>query len=270
MWNRFVLGAQALMSRGNRMEEIMKRLCFLVAILVLLPMAGQAGSAKISKETITSQGKKRAYYLFVPGTIKTSAPLLITLHGSGRNGLSLVERWKDLASKEGFIVAGPDAQDSQAWNTPADGPELLRDLVEELKARYPVNPRRVYLFGHSGGAVFALGISMFESRYFAATAIHAGAWRSAQEFSLIDFARRKIPIALVVGDRDAFFPAAAVAATGNRLKEKGFDVAVTIIKGHDHNYYGQAGQINQELWSFLNKYELTEEPAYQEYQFPKK
>ncbi len=247
----------------------MKRFCFLVAVVLLLSCSGQARADKISKESITSQGKKRAYYLFVPGTVKSSAPLLITLHGSGRNGLSLVEKWKDLAAKEGIIVAGPDAQDPQVWKTPDDGPDFLRDLVEELKSKYPVNPRRVYLFGHSAGAVFALGISMFESRYFAATAIHAGAWRDAQGFAAMDYAKRKIPLSLVVGDRDPFFPAAAVIATGNGLKAKGFDVAVTIIKGHDHNYYVQSGKINQELWDFLKKCELTEEPAYEQYQFQK-
>ncbi len=85
----------------------------------------------------------------------------------------------------------------------------------------------------------------------------------------MDFAKRKIPLALVVGDRDAFFPAAAVIATENGLKAKGFDVAVTIIKGHDHNYYDTAGKINQKLWNFLKNCELTEEPAYEQYLFQK-
>jgi poly(3-hydroxybutyrate) depolymerase len=247
----------------------MKYFCFLIFAALMLPAPSLAAPEKISKQVITSQGKKRAYYLFVPDTIKAPAPLLITLHGSGRNGLSLVEKWKDLAAKEGVIVAGPDAQNSQAWQTPGDGPDFLHDLVEELKTKYPVHPRRVYLFGHSAGAVFALGMSMFESKYFAATAIHAGAWRDAQEFSLIDFAKRKIPLALVVGDRDPFFPVAAVKSTSDRLKERGFEVETTVIKGHTHSYYDLAPKINEQLWSYLKKYELTGEPEYEQYQFQK-
>jgi poly(3-hydroxybutyrate) depolymerase len=97
------------------------------------------------------------------------------LHGSNRTGNSLVEKWKDLAKKENFIIAGPDATDLSFWGTPQDGPEFLRDLVEELKSKHPINPRRVYLFGHSAGASFAIQMSLLESQYFAATAIHAGA-----------------------------------------------------------------------------------------------
>jgi hypothetical protein len=29
-------------------------------------------------------------------------PLILTLHGSDRDGLSLVEKWKDIADQEGF------------------------------------------------------------------------------------------------------------------------------------------------------------------------
>lgn len=247
----------------------MKYFRCLVPLALLLPALALAPPENISKQLITSQGKKRSYYLFVPDSLRAPTPLLITLHGSGRNGRSLVDEWKPLASREGMILAGPDSQDSQAWKTPEDGPAFLYDLVEELKAKYPVNPRRVYLFGHSGGAVFALGMSMFESKYFAATAIHAGAWRDAREFSLMDYAKRKIPLAIVVGDRDQFFPAPAVKATGEQLKENGFDVEVTIMKGHDHSYYDMASKINEQLWNYLRRYELSEEPEYEQYQFQK-
>lgn len=245
----------------------MRRLLFLILIGLLLPATAMGKSEKITKETMTSQGKKRVYYLLVPESVKAPAPLLILLHGSGRNGNSLVEKWKDLASKEGVILAGPDSQDAQVWKTPEDGPDFLYDLVEELKAKHPVNPRRVYLFGHSGGAVFALGMSMFESKYFAATAIHAGAWRDPREYSLIDFAKRKIPLAIAVGDQDPLFPVQAVKATGDKLKESGFVVEVTIIKGHNHWYYDRAPKINEQLWAYLKQFEMSEDPEFERYQF---
>ena len=241
-----------------------------VLLSLLFPGLGAAlVSEKISKETITSAGKKRSYYLYVPESVKAPAPLLITFHGSGRNGLSLVEKWKKLASEEGLIVAGPDSLNPQVWATPGDGPDFLRDLVNELKSKYPVNPKRVYMFGHSGGAVFALGMSMFESKYFAATGIHAGAWRDRKEYSLLDLAKRKIPISLVVGDRDPFFPQDAVKTTGEKLKERGLEVDLTIIKGHNHSYYDRAKEINVMIWEFMKKFELTEEPQFEQYEFAK-
>ena len=245
----------------------MKYSSSLILFAFMLVSTGLGASEEISKQGLVSQGNKRSYYLFVPGGLEAPAPLLITLHGSGSDGLSLVEQWKELASRERFIVAGPDSYDSQAWTVPEDGPGFLRDLVQEVQTKYRGDSRRVYLFGHSGGAVFALNMSMLESAYFAATAIHAGAWRSRAEFSLIDYAKRKIPLAIVVGDRDQFFRLSAVRGTSERLKAKGFEVEMTVIQGHDHRYDDVAPEINEQLWNYLKKYELSEEPEYQEYQF---
>lgn len=155
-----------------------KRL-FISCVLLIVGFAIPAAAQKVRKETIESQGKKRTFYLLVPETATSEhpAPLLLLLHGSGRNGLSLVDKWKDLAVKEGIVLAGPDAINSAGWNAPADGPDFLHDLISDLKSKYPIDSRRMYLFGHSGGATFALYMSLFESEYFAAAAIHAGALR---------------------------------------------------------------------------------------------
>src|SRR5215207_8077591 len=151
----------------------------ILVALTLLLTCSLSSSAKdeITKELITSNGKPQVYYLYVPSIIKapTPAPLIVMLHGSNRTGVTLVEKWKDYAKKEGIILAGPDATNLRGWNSPLDGPDFLRDLVEELKTKYPVNPRRVYLFGHSAGAIFAIQMSLLESQYFAAAAVHAGA-----------------------------------------------------------------------------------------------
>jgi polyhydroxybutyrate depolymerase len=128
--------------------------CFLLLCRSSLVWA-QDKPDKIVREQILSNKKKRTFYLYVPSSIKTQAPLIVLLHGSGHVGLSLVEKWKDLANKEGFVVVGPDA-DGSGWSTPRDGPEFLHDVVEELKSKYPINPRRVYLFGHVISCIWRL------------------------------------------------------------------------------------------------------------------
>ena len=238
------------------------------ALLALSMLFLQSRAAdRITKESLESQGKKRAYYLMVPDSAKSSAsaPLIVLLHGSGRNGLSLMEKWKELASREGVIIAGPDSRDTQGWQIPGDGPGFIHDLVEALRAKYQVNHRRIYLFGHSAGAVFALNLSMMESEYFAATAVHAGSWRTERELSVRDYARRKTPLAIIVGDRDAFFPLPSVKATEAALKERGFAIEVKVMKGHDHWYYDLAPQINRDAWDFLKRHELNEDPRYETY-----
>lgn len=243
------------------------RLPLLTILLLLVPFTALGAKDEITKELITAKGVTRAYYLFVPSVIKaTPAPLIVTLHGSGRNGISLVEKWKELAKKEGIIVAGPDSQGSKSWRAPQDGPEFLHSLVEELKVKYPINPRRVYLFGHSAGASFSLQMSLLESEYFAAAAIHAGALQSS-DYSLVDLAKRKIPIFIQVGDSDQYFPLDAVRATKAALNEKGFSVQLTEIPGHDHWYYDMAPKINRAAWDFLKTRELAKDPHYDPYDF---
>jgi predicted esterase len=235
--------------------------CLMVVLTLLVPALSVKAVDEISKEKLESEGKQRSYYIFVPSSVKPDSPvpLLIVLHGSGRNGLSLVEKWKDLATEKGFIVAGPDASDRSGWRIPEDGPEFIYDLTELLIKKYPIAKDRLYLFGHSAGAVFALNLAMFESEYFAAVAFHAGSWRSERELKLPDLAIRKTPIKIIVGDRDAFFPLDSVKQTEAVLKASGFNVAVTIIKNHNHWYYDKAPDINRDVWDFLQQNLLTSE-----------
>lgn len=237
--------------------------------LTLLLVSFICASAKddVTKELMKSNGKTRVYYLYVPSTVKEPAPLIITLHGSGRTGVTLVEKWKDYAKKEGIILAGPDATNLQGWSSPTDGPDFLYELVEDLKAKYPINARRVYLFGHSAGACFALHMSLMESEYFAATAVHAGALRSDEEIKLIGLAKRKIPISIQVGDSDQFFPLKEVRATRDVLKDAGMPIDLIEIENHDHYYYGKASKFNQTAWEFLKKHELAGDPHFQKYKW---
>ena len=241
--------------------------CTLLAFILALAPAG-ALAQKIAKETIVSEGKKRTYYLYVPKNVQPSSPvpLLVLLHGSGHVGLSLAEKWDKLAEKEGVIIVAPDSADSALWSVPGDGPAFLHELVESIKTKYPINKKRVYLFGHSGGATFALLMSLYESEYFAATAIHAGAL-PPEATVLIDLAKRKTPIQIQVGTVDDFFPLAIVRATRDLLNTRGFSVQLIEIPGHNHWYYDLAPKINQDAWEFLKTKELSDEPRYEEYKF---
>ncbi|HEX8189379.1 MAG TPA: alpha/beta hydrolase-fold protein [Pyrinomonadaceae bacterium] len=240
-----------------------KSLALVCAALALasLPAEARAGD-KVSKETIESGGRRRIYYLFAPASLKPQAPLVVLLHGSGRDGLSLVDKWKDLAAREGFVIAGPNSRDPKGWRTPDDGPDFVRDLVEALRAKYALDARRVYLFGHSAGAVFALHLALIESEYFAAAAVHAGAWREGREFDALEHARRKTSLAIFVGDRDPFFPVGDVRATEAALRGRGHEVEVTLMKGHDHWYYDLAPDINRDAWDFLRRRSLDADPKY--------
>lgn len=238
----------------------MKRLPLLLGLLLA---AIPASAQQVTKEITSLGGKARAYYLFVPDKLTKDrpAPLLMLLHGSGRNGVSLVDKWKDLARKEGIILVGPDALATQGWATPVDGPDFLHDLITELQSKYPIDARRMYLFGHSAGASFALYMSLYESEYFAATAIHAGALRSDDDV-IVKRAERKVPIHIAVGTVDRFFPLADVRATRDMLNSNGFNAQLVEMPGHDHWYYDLASKINAVAWTFLKDQKLADEPRY--------
>jgi poly(3-hydroxybutyrate) depolymerase len=227
--------------------------------------ARAADAGKIERRGIVSGGKRRTYYLYVPPGVTKDAPvpLVLTLHGSGMDGRGLVVEWKKLAAKERFVVAGPDSRDSGGWSAPVDGPEFLRDLVEELKQSAPIDPQRVYLFGWSAGANFGLQMSLYESEYFAAAAIFAGALLPVR-YPMLDEAGRKIPISLTVGTSDPYYPLREVRATRDALKAHGFTVRLKELLGRDHNYYDAAEQINRDSWAFLSQYRLEGEPRFRD------
>jgi poly(3-hydroxybutyrate) depolymerase len=233
--------------------------------LALALLAGPA-EAKVApqKLQLVSGNRSRQYYLVVPEGVTVPAPLIILLHGSGRDGMSQIDAWQNLAEREGIILAAPNSSSSEQWSAPADGPEFLHDLAEAVKAKCSVDPRRIYLFGHSAGAVFALYMSLAESQYFAATAVHAGGMRE-DATRYMDNAARKIPIAIWMGTNDQFFPLEKVRASRDALKARGFPVQLTEIPGHDHNYYAISDQVNQEVWQFLRGISLPAEPKWQSY-----
>jgi poly(3-hydroxybutyrate) depolymerase len=244
-----------------------KRLVIAWLILVAGPFTPIAAQ-KVRKQTLEFEGKKRTYYLLVPEALTPAqpVPIVMLLHGSGRDGMSLMDKWKDLATKEGFIAVAPDAIRSEGWNAPIDGPDFLHELLSVVKAQYPIDSRRMYLFGHSGGASFALYMALYESEYFAAVAIHAGALHQDDE-DIVRIAKRKIPIHIAVGDVDLSFPLPVVRATRDMLVAHGFEVGLTEMKGHNHWYYDLAPKINAEAWEFLKQQKLTEEPRYIQYSF---
>ncbi len=241
----------------------MRKLWFLVLAELLLSLCAGA-SARPQKLNISYEEQQRTYYVLVPDNITSPAPVILLLHGSGRDGMSQIDAWKSLAEEKKIILVAPNSRNSAEWSMTSDGPEFLHSLIEAVKTANSVDEQRIYLFGHSAGAIFALYMAVMESEYFASAAIHAGALR--EDFSLyMDHARRKIPIAVWVGTKDQFFSLDAVRSTCEQLKAHGFPVQLSEMKGHDHDYYSVAGTINKAVWEFLSASQLPDKPHWEKY-----
>lgn len=230
-----------------------------IGLFVLLTAAlavAAWGAEKASKFELPFEGKKRIIHFYAPSG-EEPRPLVILLHGSNRNGRIMVDAWLKLAGKEQLVLAGPDSTRSETWLIEADGPDFMRAIIEAVKARRAIDPGRVYIFGHSAGAEFALMMGLLQSEYFAAVSLHAGGLHE-ENASLLDYARRKIPIGIWSGDRDAMIPLVHVEKTRTMLAQRNMDVTVKVMRGHDHNYYNVANDLNPEVWRFLSAHVLKE------------
>lgn len=238
----------------------MHRRLFNATLLALtVPTAAERERATPARDVIELAGKQRSFHAYAPHAHAhpAHAPLLVLLHGSGQGGISMLREWLELAAQHGLVVVAPDSLSRDQWHLRDDGPAFVREVVRAVAEQHAVDSKRIYLFGHSGGAVYALTLSMLESQFFAATAVHAGAWRDPKEFGALKLATRKIPLSIFVGDVDPFFPLAAVRATEKALKDAGHPVEVTIIKHHGHRYSHVAPRVNAAAWEFLQRVSLA-------------
>lgn len=127
----------------------------------------------------------RSYILHVPrGLGPDDHPaLVVMLHGHGARAESF-ERSTGMSQKadrEKFIVVYPQALGSPSvWHSAVDGSiriddvAFIRTLIDSLVARHHVDPRRVYVAGHSNGAFMAYRIGSALSSRVAAVGVSAG------------------------------------------------------------------------------------------------
>jgi poly(3-hydroxybutyrate) depolymerase len=242
----------------------MTRIRLAVSLLLCVLLWHFAFAApKADKHTLTFAGKKRTYYTVAPEKVTGPAPLLLLLHGAGRDGMSQIAQWNDLATKQGVILVAPDALDRK-WQMAIDGPEFLHQVVEEVRAKYPVDGRRMYVFGHSSGAVFGLYMTVMEGEYFASGGVHAGSIFE-DFYPFLDASKRKAPLAIWYGTDDPNFTPAMVNKSEAELKKHGFDIQSFEMKHHDHDYYAVAKDLNPKIWQFLSNTKLDADPSWQTY-----
>ena len=246
----------------------MRHRFFFLLIVTLYVTAGVVRADSIERHYIMSQSIQRSYYLYVPETLdkKKPAPIIVMLHGSGDSGYMPVSRWMEFARREGIVIVGPNALDSSMWRIPEDAPQFIHDLVKFLRSKHNIDDRRVYLFGHSGGAIVGLYLGLLQSEYFAAVAVHAGAMQP-EHGDFIARTKRKIPISLFVGTNDPLFPVADVRQTRDMLTSRGFTVELNEIKDHTHDYGRRSNEINPMIWNFFKQHRLEQDQIFQHYRW---
>lgn len=228
-------------------------------VCVSLPAVAQ----KAEKRTITVDGRERTYLAQPVAPGGEPAPLLLLLHGSGRDAASIFNPWTSLAKKERIVIVAPDSLNRAGWSTATDGPDFIKQIIDDVTKGGGVDTRRMYVFGHSAGGHHAIDLALLESEYFAAAAVHAGVLTDPG--AILRMADRKIPIGMWNGINDRAVPIEAARSTEATLKSAGFSVSLNAMAGHTHDYYGKAGQVNAEAWEMLKTTRLSADPKFKTY-----
>lgn len=144
-----------------------------------------------SSGTARAAGGSRNFELWVPTTMQSdrASPLLMVLHGCGHGAKDMAEisGMNQLADLNGFLVVYPEqsrlANLLKCWNwfdprhqtRGAGEPSILAEVVDQVRAKHPVDPDRIFLVGVSAGGAMASLLAATYPDIFAALAIFAGA-----------------------------------------------------------------------------------------------
>ncbi|MBX3221091.1 MAG: prolyl oligopeptidase family serine peptidase [Labilithrix sp.] len=143
-------------------------------------VAGPPPPRTVTNEFLDVAGKPRPFVLVVPGTYspKKTYPLVLVLHGDAQDGAAMRAAFPfDEVSAEAAVVAYPSGW--SGWNLydPPDANEdltFLVALVGALKARFAIDPARVFGTGFSSGAFMVNQVGCRRPSLFRAIVPHSG------------------------------------------------------------------------------------------------
>ncbi len=144
------------------------------------------------KTLVTSDGYTRRYILIAPVLLKTPLPLLIALHGFTGSAAQFMSsaQFETTTPKRTMIVAYPDGlgQESglpQSWNAGGccsffrpdviDDVAFIAQLITTISKSANIDPTRIWVAGHSNGAMMAYRVACELSATVTAIATGAGA-----------------------------------------------------------------------------------------------
>jgi poly(3-hydroxybutyrate) depolymerase len=243
------------------------------------PFAARTGDFK-RHYLLTDANEIMPYRLYVPTSYTPGSapdakryPLVITLHGLGGTEDGFFTNYggvvPKLAEQHGFIVASPlgyRVDGSYGWglgNPPAD-PNTRRvqerseaDVLEVLKIvrqTYRIDDNRIYLAGHSMGAIGTWKIAPKYPEVFAALGMFAGSG-APETLERI----RHIPQYVVHGDNDRTVNVRGSRAMVEKMKELGMEVSYIEVPGGGHSDVVQPNLPG--LFEFFNAHQKSAPPT---------
>lgn len=238
-----------------------RRLPALVATAVAIFAVGLglwwAANHDWHRRTIQVGGANRTYLWYPPsGSTTELRPLVLAYHGfkGPAERLRRSSHLHELAAEQGFYLAY--IQGNPTWQVFDRGGEVTNPdtemfdvLTADLIARYPIDPRRVYVVGMSRGGNFVTYLGMRRSEKIAAL-VAQGACHLEQHT-----AERPLPMMFIVGTKDGEVTLETILAVPDAYRQRGHEVQVLRPQDVPHRW---EVPLNDELWQFLSAHRLPE------------
>jgi poly(3-hydroxybutyrate) depolymerase len=213
------------------------------------PFAGRTGD--ITRHYVFEpSGEILPYRLYVPtGYDKTRPlPLIVALHGLGANEGSFFESYGKrlplLAEQHGYIVVAPlgyRPDGFYGWGVgepPADlaarqlqerSEQDVMEVLARVRKDYRIDPSRIYLMGHSMGAIGTWRLAAKYPDIWAAVAPISGSGAVTTVEKM-----QGIPQIVVHGDKDPTVPVTGSRTMVAEMKRLGMEVQYIEVPGGDH------------------------------------
>ena len=207
-------------------------------------------------------GETIPYALFVPSGYDpaTPAPLMVSLHGAGRqyDWLMNYAGFLDQAEHHGYVVVTPlgytrrggygyRGDSEQDRRAEQDVMNVFGLVTEELA----IDPNRIYLWGHSMGGAGTYYLASRHPDIWAGLAAVAGGSMHAGYVEAE--AIRHIPFLVIQGSEDRVVPAAGARESVAKMRELGMQHLYIEIPGGDHSLFiSRNPEVVGHLFSFFD------------------
>ena len=185
------------------------------------------------------RGTRGGFSVYVPETWDghTAMPLVVALHGGSGHGRDFLWSWVRDARSRGVLVLAPTSRD-RTWSLMGpdvdDGP--VREMIESVAERYPVDRTRILLTGMSDGGTYALLCGLRAGAPFTHLAPACGVLHPLLLTSG-DLAHAKgRPIYVIHGALDWMFPVATAHLAREALRVAGAQLVYREIDDLSHTY----------------------------------
>lgn len=221
----------------------------LVAHAAQPPRDGETGVMHVDNE----RGSRGGYSLYVPESYSSEQPLplVMALHGGSGHGRAFLWSWlRDARSLDAIVVA-PTAT-GRTWalmGDDTDTPNLHR-ILDDVSARWQIDPTRLLLTGMSDGGTFCYVSGLEAGSRFTHLAPVSATFHPMMT-TMADPARLNgLPIRITHGARDWMFPVEVARRAAESLAAAGGDVSYGEIDDLSHCY---PREINAALLTWLRE-----------------